>query len=247
MKFNWPILFRRVLFLVAILFVALTSPNWAQATLYIFLGSVYFFRSEIADLLIRFKSIGKDGIDTYPQGQMQVSDARIDKISDMSESVGHNSQRVTINTERMEALENYGKEYSTIEEQIERVKNDLELSYPKGEQDKISLLLRHTATLQFLLWCEGVYEVIFGSQIHLLKLLASSQRSYSEVEGYFGEIKKLFPDTFKEWNMAGYLHFLIERGLIQLDDTINYQITERGKNFLKWLISSNKNLKIGNL
>lgn len=245
MKINWSILFRRVLFLIAIIFVALTVPNWAQATLYIFLGTMYFFREEIGKLLLRLKSVTRDGVDTYHPQEQQIAEAASGSILDISKNTAIIDGK-NLNQNKIDAIENFGKDYSVVEGQILEIEKELK-NYPKLDGEKINILTRHVAVLQFFLWCESIYEPMFGSQIQLLKMLLDAPRKASEVSDYFAGVRQNFPNSYKDWDVNRYMTFLSASNIVYLDAAFNYQLTEKGKDFLRWLISSNKNLKIGNL
>jgi hypothetical protein len=87
------------------------------------------------------------------------------------------------------------------------------------------------------LWFEQIHNLIFGSQILLLKKLnevAGQGRPVSFIFSHIDYFKTLYPEVLGEWSYNQYLEFMFSRLLIiQHEDQIH--ITNLGVEYLTWL------------
>ena len=77
--------------------------------------------------------------------------------------------------------------------------------------------LKHLAGTRVLLEFEQIHNLIFGSQIFLLKKLnevAGQGKPIEFVANHFEHVKGLFPEQLGNWSLGQYLAFLIGRLLI---------------------------------
>jgi hypothetical protein len=88
---------------------------------------------------------------------------------------------------------------------------------------------------------ERIYNLIFSSQIDLLvKVNTYSQVSFSDMDDHFFKTKQLAPTVFKNWSTQLYINFLINSGLIILDNkNLQVLITTKGRAFVGYLSRMN--------
>lgn len=100
------------------------------------------------------------------------------------------------------------------------------------------MLIKHLAASIILLDFEQIHNLIFGSQIFLLKKLnevAGQGKAREFLATYFGHVKTLFPEQLGGWSLEQYFGFLIGRSLITIEaDT--FHITNLGVEYLAWVI-----------
>ena len=93
-----------------------------------------------------------------------------------------------------------------------------------------------------LLEFEQIYNLIFGTQISLLKKLnevVGQGISEHEVQLYFSDVQENHKEEFGIWSLDQYLNFLIERTLILFKDGA-YHITNLGVEYLTWMARNGK-------
>lgn len=102
---------------------------------------------------------------------------------------------------------------------------------------KIPALTRALASVRVELAFERVYRLIFGSQIAALKrLLENGPSNRTEAEGYFDEIKRRYPEFYRDGNFEEWVGFLLRQELVNVDRG-TYRITEAGIEFLTYLFN----------
>lgn len=197
------------------------SLEWYHLT---FLFSVMFivvFRTSIAGLISRITAIDKSGVKTTPEPSIQREEKNEKAVQDLLVAIG---------------------ETVVLTEMEDRIRLDLEDKGLEIKGDTIQVLVKYLAASQILTEFEQIYNLIFGSQIFLLKKLneVTGQGKLEEyLRSHFEQVKELFPDVFGTWNMAQYLGFLIERFLILKQGEI-YHITNLGVEFLTWMARNSK-------
>ena len=103
--------------------------------------------------------------------------------------------------------------------------------------DTAKVLIRHLAGTQLLLSFEQIHNLIFGSQIFLLKKLnevAGQGRPVAFVKGHIDHVKSIYPSAFGEWSYDQYLEFLYSRLLIVRHE-YQIHITNNGVEYLTWV------------
>ena len=106
----------------------------------------------------------------------------------------------------------------------------------------IEELVKATISLSF----EEIYSAIFGSQIDLLFKLnerPNSGMSSDEVNLHINVVKTLYPNQFREWSNEQYLVFLCQTSSLVNRKDDRYFITEKGTNFITWIISNSRSRK----
>jgi hypothetical protein len=110
------------------------------------------------------------------------------------------------------------------EEEIARLEQDT--------QELGDRLARAEIELKF----ERIYNIIFGSQIRLLKLLDlrpdGEDRDY--IEQFYQDVARTHPDLFRDDHLDRYISFLTDNGLVEYANS-KYRITQEGQVFLKFL------------
>ena len=175
------------------------------------------FRDQLRALLGRITSIDKTGIKTLPNPEIQREDPKkIEAAQELLLAIG--------NTVVLQDLEG-------------RIRSDLTAQQLSIEGETTKVLIKYLAAAQVGLEFEQIQNLIFGSQIYLLKKLnevTGQGQSPAFVESHFEHVQRMFSDSFAEWSLEKYLYFLFERNLIVLQDD-RYHITNLGKEYLVWM------------
>ncbi|UTJ05374.1 hypothetical protein [Arcobacter roscoffensis] len=137
--------------------------------------------------------------------------------------------------ENIDDLLNYGKDLNSVKEQEKMIIDDLQRKGINNDHEKVNVLIHHLATEQIHNWFYRVYVSIFGSQIKLLeKLEVQLKYDLNSIHNYFNNVKEENIDAFKDWNTESYIAYLLNCGLIIIEDE-EIKITEKGKDFIKIL------------
>jgi hypothetical protein len=118
-----------------------------------------------------------------------------------------------------------------------RIRSDLTTRQLVVEGETTKILIKYLAAAQVGLEFEQIQNLIFGSQIFLLKKLnevTGQGQLPTLVEAHFEHVQSMFPDSFADWSLEKYMYFLFERNLIVHQDG-RYHITNLGKEYLVWM------------
>ena len=193
---------------------ALGWPHFAFAFGVVFL---VVFHAQLRGLLGRITSIDKTGIRTQPNPEIQREDPKkMEAAQELLLAIG--------NTVVLQDIEG-------------RIRNELTTRQLSVEGETTKVLIKYLAAAQVGLEFEQIQNLIFGSQIYLLKKLnqvTGQGQSLALIESHFEHVQKMFSDSFADWTLEKYLHFLFERQLIVLQDG-RYHITNLGKEYLVWM------------
>ena len=193
---------------------ALGWPHFAFAFGVVFL---LVFHAQLRALLGRITSIDKTGIRTQPNPEIQREDPKkIEAAQELLLAIG--------NTVVLQDIEG-------------RIRNELTTRQLSVEGETTKVLIKYLAAAQVGLEFEQIQNLIFGSQIYLLKKLnqvTGQGQSLALIESHFEHVQKMFNDSFADWTLEKYLHFLFERQLIVLQNG-RYHITNLGKEYLVWM------------
>jgi hypothetical protein len=182
-------------------------------------GTVFLlvFREQLRALLGRITSIDKTGIKTQPNPEIQREDPKkIEAAQELLLAIG--------NTVVLQDIES-------------RIRNDLTKRQLSVDGETTKVLIKYLAAAQVGLEFEQIQNLIFGSQIYLLKRLnevTEQGQSPAFVESHFEHVQKMFSEPFADWSLEKYLHFLVERQLIVFQDG-RCHITHIGKEYLIWM------------
>lgn len=176
----------------------------------------FVFRHEIRELVRRIKQVGPGVIHLGQAGQ---------DTTTLEESFS-------------------SKLDSGLEPLRDEIAKDLERTYREHYEaiqgpEKFDYLLRDLTLQSMQKSFAIVYSEIFGSQIRLLRDLNARIMSRAEVEHFFLNLQASNP-AFSSWNMEIYMAFLLNWKLIEFD-SINYKISQTGRDFLYFLTGHNLN------
>lgn len=193
----------------------INSFGWPHVSLIFALIFIFLFKKPIREFIGRIKSVGKEGLKTESTQIAQVEEKRKQAVEELMKFGDSNVTN---------ELENY-------------IRQDLIKRGLDTDNDTAKVLIRHLAATQLALDFEQIYNIIFGSQIFLLRRLnevAGSGLDYEFIKNYFENVQDLFPEQLSRWTLEQYLDFLFKRTLITVKDN-NYHITIKGVDFLLWL------------
>lgn len=190
----------------------------------IFLFSVVFifvFRSPLSALISRITSIDKSGVKAGSEPDVQREERNREAVQELLMSIGE----------------------SIVLSDIEgRIRTELVEKGLETEGDTIIVLIKHLAASRILTEFEQIYNLIFGSQIFLLKKLnevAGQGKSEEYIRDYFERVKKLYTDELAEWSIEQYFEFLYARALI-INQNGSVHITNLGVEFITWMARNGK-------
>ncbi len=174
------------------------------------------FHKPISGFINRTIKIDKDGVTAISAPEAQREKQKPEAVQQLLDAIG---KSIVI---------------TAIEDSI---KDELKTKGLSTDGDSIDILIRHLAGTQLLLSFEQIHNLIFGSQIFLLKKLnevAGQGRASSFVDDHFDHIKSLYPDTFDDWSVNQYLNFMFGHSLITLQSN-QIHITNKGVEYLTWI------------
>lgn len=186
--------------------------SWPHAALIMFFITVYFFKSEVKNILPRIKSFSASGFEVEsPQPQTQPStnqgEIKVFPDGDFPHSCG-----IVLGIVQQQLVD-------------------------KNDQEKLNFLLGDDVGWRVLWYFENIYSFIFGGQIQFLELL--NQRGVSGVS--LGEtireweaLKARNSPHMDDWEMDPYLGFLISKELVVVEGQ-DIKLTMTGKEFLVWM------------
>lgn len=194
-----------------------SNQSYTLTLLFIFLTLfIVLYRQPISSLISRITKIDKEGLiaGSVPEAQREKTNpAAVQQLLDV---IG-NSIVIT-------DLEG-------------RIKSELNTNGLSTNEDSVKVLIRHLAGTQLLLSFEQIHNLIFGSQISLLKKLnevTGQGRPLTFVKNHFDHIKTLYSDEFRDWSFEQYLEFMFRRSLI-ISDNDQVHITNLGVEYLIWM------------
>lgn len=153
------------------------------------------------------------------------------------------SQSKEIDENQVQELLDVINDTPLINEQVDAIKADLTKRGLTFDSSTDEILIKHLAATQIALNFETTYNLIFGSQLTLLKELNAIKPqglSKQEVELYISRVFKQFPNSYNDWDFDKYLSFLYSSFLILKTDAETIHITVRGVEFLSWIVRVGK-------
>lgn len=190
---------------------------WPASLLIFAIVFILFFKKEIAEKIKAIKSVSKNGVLMEKTQETNNDNFNNEDLLGKSDSI-------------------------TIREQKERIKKDLEKRHLDNSPDAtIEVLIHQLAVTQLKLEFERIYNIIFGSQIYLLKKLNENVKHKKDIDSYVETTLSNY-EEFQDWSIEEYLHFLFTNSLIIYDaEKELFNITNIGHEFLLWLLQSGKN------
>lgn len=153
------------------------------------------------------------------------------------------SQSKEIDPDQVKELLNSIDDTPLITEQVDLIKVDLDNRGLPYETPTDEILIKYLAATQIALQFEITYNLIFGSQLTLIKELNAIKPEglpKEDIEEYVASVFKQFPNAFKDWKYENYLSFLFSHVLILITDENKIHITKRGVEFLAWIVRNGK-------
>ena len=200
----------------------ISALSWPHFVFIFGIVVVLVFKNQLRDLLGRITSIDKTGIKTQPNPEIQREESeRIEAAQELMLAIG--------NTVAIQDVEG-------------RIRRDLTTRQLSVDGETTKVLIKYLAASMLSLEFEQIQNLIFGSQIFLLKKLnevTGQGQALVALESHYANVQKLFPDTFNDWSLEEYLQFLIGRKLIIFEND-RYHITNLGKEYLVWMTRSGK-------
>ncbi|RZB33792.1 MAG: hypothetical protein SRB2_03689 [Desulfobacteraceae bacterium Eth-SRB2] len=198
----------------------LSSFGWPHVSLIFALIFIFVFKKAIREFIGKIKSVGKEGLKTESSQTAEVEEKR---------------------KKAVEELMKFGD--SNVTNELESfIFKDLKQRELDTDSDTVKVLIRHLAATQLALDFEQIYNIIFGSQIFLLRKLnevAGTGLNIEIIKSHFEHVQGLFDEQLNNWTLEQYLSFLFGRTLITVKDN-NYHITIKGVDFLIWLTKTAK-------
>ncbi|QIN30663.1 hypothetical protein [Legionella longbeachae] len=197
--------------------ISITNPTWPQLTLILVLVFIFVFRSNISELLDRTKEIGRSGLILGPK-QNPPPLTIVEQLD--------KSQRI------LEGVTSF----PTVRDNLKIIDQNIASKSTDDPNKIINDLKNDLADAFFILRCERVYYIIFGSQIRLLKKLQiaiPAGLNQIEINSYIEDLKKSIKEI-GNFDTNQYMFFLLQAGLVLIVEDV-YKITEYGVDFLTWL------------
>jgi len=190
--------------------------GWPHFSFFFALVFVLLFRGQLSGLISRVTSIDRSGVKATPTPEAQREKQRTEAVQELLLAIGD----------------------SIVLRDIEgRIRRELENRGLEAEGDTVKVLIKHLAAARILLEFEQVHNLIFGSQIFLLKKLnevAGQGQTKEYVVVHFEQIKELFKPDLGNWSFEEYMGFLVARSLVTIDRDI-FHITNLGVEYLAWM------------
>lgn len=190
--------------------------GWPHVTLVFAITFIIVFKKQFATLISRVTSIDKTGIKTEPIPEAQREKKKPEAVEELLLAIGD-----TIVLREVES----------------HIKTELKERELEVEGDTVRVLIKHFAASKILLEFEQVHNLIFGSQIFLLKKMNETVGQgvgKDFIVTHYNHVKDMFKDQLAGWTLDQYLAFLIARLLITVKDE-RYHITNLGVEYLTWM------------
>jgi hypothetical protein len=178
---------------------------------------IFIFKNPISNLINRITSINKNGLiaESKPDSQREKTDP--EAVKQLLEMVGTSV---------------------LIQERESAIKQDLTQRHLDVESDTCRVLIRYLAGTQLLLTFVDIHNLIFGSQIILLKKLnelVEIGMTEDSIKGYINNVMAIYTTSFDNWTNDQYLAFLyIKKLIVRNGDLIH--ISHIGKEYLIWIV-----------
>lgn len=195
--------------------------GWPHFAFFFGVFFVLIFRKPLVTLISRITSIDKRGVRASPTPEVQREEQKKESVQQLLLAIGD----------------------SIVLRELEgRIRADLQEKGLETDGDTTKVLIKHLAGTKVLLEFEQIHNLIFGSQIFLLKKLneVSGQGKPADyVKAYFEQVKSTFPEPLGDWSLEQYLEFLIGRYLVTTKGNV-FHVTNLGVEYLTWMIRNGK-------
>lgn len=149
-----------------------------------------------------------------------------------------NIERLIDETKELIIFGNTARREKLPEQEIQKTEE-------KTPSESVSNLKKEIAKKNEELGFEKIFHIIFGTQLDLLEQLIGLNRiSLADLTSYYSSVqKKHSVFILHDWSLSDYIRFLVNSALIEVK-LDGYQITQKGKDFMKYLKDSGYNLKV---
>lgn len=200
----------------------ISALGWPHFAFIFALVFILLFKKELRGILGRITSIDKSGIKTQSLPEAQREEKKsADGAQELLLAIGD----------------------TVVLRDIEgRIKQELNGKGLETEGETNRVLVKYLAAALVAVDFEQIHNLIFGSQIFLLKKLneVAGQGLHSfAVVAFFESVKQQHSTELSDWNLENYLQFLVARNLITTQSGI-YHITNLGNEYLVWLARSGR-------
>ena len=154
------------------------------------------FRRELAGFISRVTSIDKSGVKASSTPEAQREKQKTEAVQELLLAIGDSI---------------------VLQDVEERIKSDLENRGLETKGDPVKVLIRHLAGVKVLLEFEQIHNMVFGSQIYLLKRLnevAGQGQKREGIAAHVEHIKGIYKEEFADWSFDQYMAFLIRKALV---------------------------------
>ena len=190
--------------------------GWPHVAFLFALIFILVFRKQFAALISRVTSIDKTGVKTGPMPEAQREEKKSEAVQELLLAIGD----------------------SIVLREVEsHIKTELKERGLEVQGDTIKVLIKHFAASKILLEFEQIHNLIFGSQIFLLKKMNETVGQgvgKDFITTHYDHVRDIFKEQLAEWTLDQYLAFLVARLLIAVKGE-RYHITNLGVEYLTWM------------
>jgi hypothetical protein len=181
------------------------------------------FRKQVAGLLDRirdFKLWGA-GAQIGPPEALSAEKRQVDAVTRTTA----NSLSITLESELPNPIR---RRMDLIRQELARIEFD-------SDPQKVEFLIKQLAAAQTVARFELVYNLIFGTQIDLLKRLnMGGPMTWQEAEASYQAALRIFPGFYARYPINRYIGFLSGNELL-IRDQNQLVISDDGREFLSWM------------
>ena len=199
----------------------LKNLGWQHFTFIFAVIFIFVFKKPLSSFISRVKSIDKSVVKTSATPEAQRKEDKKEAVQALLDAIGSSIV--------LQDLEN-------------RFKSDLLERGLEVKGDTITVLIKHLSAATILLSFEQIHNLIFGTQIFLLKKLnevAEQGKQKEFIDSHYQHVQELFSEQLGSWTLEQYLSFLLGRSLITIADN-TYHITNFGVEYLTWIVRNGK-------
>lgn len=220
---------------------------WPITIIPIVIIFMWVFREPIARLVDRIKKVGKGGVECDDLTEKQIADTKDPAQSplDAIQKTG-DDQEISVAQNGADELLATVPLTPCVQDNEKLVRDGLLARGLDETALAVKVLIRYLAVSVVLLDFEQVHNAIFGSQIQLLTSLnevVGTGKAWKFIEGHFDDTKEQYPDYFEKWTADTYMKYLGGKGLIAYDNERRCHITEKGREYLGWIVKCSRGEK----
>lgn len=199
----------------------LQNLGWPHFSFLFAVIFLFVFKKPLSSFISRVKSIDKSGVKTSATPEAQREEDKKEAVQELLDAIGTSI---------------------VLKDLEDRIKSDLLERGLETNGDTITVLIKLLAAAKILLGFEQIHNLIFGSQIFLLKKLnevAGQGKPKEFIDSHYQNVQELFSEQLGSWTLEQYLSFLLNRSLITIADN-SYHITNLGVEYLTWIVRSGR-------